>query len=983
MDRNDGVGLKISTWDTTYSMKLDVLKVQNSIVVLADAPKLEEQSKTVQVDDIPEQTPEGGPLGGKGVEANQIVDEEETESDEEGPASTSPLASRKPDLAKRTIPEAENEDRVDGEDEEMASSTNAIRLEEQAAEVAAGLEPEVVAVQEKPPTLKESLRSASPPSQPVKPVIKTATVEKVEKRPRPAKKSGAAPSAKSGKDKFPASGTSKTPVNKHTNKNRKSGRKNGTPMKCLSKNNDLCATCGQGGDLICCDSCPRAFHLKCVRSLKGRVPRGSWACPTCQKGEERRGWAQGGDNQEAEAGLEDADREGGGGLLSLEELTERNEDPHQGVSLLCLLMYLELVVPKEDFLVIMKHVAAAADSPSSFDWIQSAPETLGEGRQSLNLLGLLRQIGTIIGDRCLVKLLRLLKSDLRPIATGFGLAPTFLEEGACWECGRLRFLRTACLQCGKAFDVSESIITLNLKNLKAGANHRRLCDRLADQLASEDQGPLSAAALVIPPESDTSKKSPKPSIESVLERVREGAIMRAIDYVHQCSLNPDDFRGFGGDMLFLLRNVTSMAVGPVKAHAKRLLHCIAKRWMATHPHMAEDAEADLILTSIEGMHALLQLGFAEDKSKALPDLLMDQETLQPTKKQKINSKSYEDKKSTGDPLEIERAETEDIAQAGTQNGPTAMDVENQGGGKDEEVLSQCSSMSTNSIAHSRKRRKSRSDTQGTEFHFETFRDELHKALKRFDVTDIMGFNPADGKIPYTPTEHCGHCGKTNVRGTNQCVDCDAYLKSKIDYGSLTDAVVWSYLFYEIGLSFDCHSGNISFTEVSQLLPQARCYKSVDEMGHDFFKLQCYFLTHFIYVCSNWGQHALRRELFAEEFEFILGNIKQVIRLDDPELVGEFVQCLRILQVTEERDPDIWPLVQQCMAYLIETERKKGSKGLFVSTTCPLYSRYHASYCGAVGLIDYVYLQPGEKTETPLPSCFMFDTCSDNPKGESP
>ena len=35
---------------------------------------------------------------------------------------------------------------------------------------------------------------------------------------------------------------------------------------------DYCAVCSKAGELVCCDSCPRAYHLACV-SLK-RVPRG-------------------------------------------------------------------------------------------------------------------------------------------------------------------------------------------------------------------------------------------------------------------------------------------------------------------------------------------------------------------------------------------------------------------------------------------------------------------------------------------------------------------------------------------------------------------------------------------------------------------------------------------------------------------------------------------------------------------------------------
>lgn len=53
---------------------------------------------------------------------------------------------------------------------------------------------------------------------------------------------------------------------------------------------------------------------------------------------------------------------------------------------------------------------------------------------------------------------------------------------------------------------------------------------------------------------------------------------------------------------------------------------------------------------------------------------------------------------------------------------------------------------------------------------------------------------------------------------------------------------------------------------------------------------------------------LQRELFEEELSFIVSNLKQVICMEDPELTGEFLQCLRILGVSSV-DSSIWPLIE--------------------------------------------------------------------------
>jgi hypothetical protein len=44
---------------------------------------------------------------------------------------------------------------------------------------------------------------------------------------------------------------------------------------------EVCAECGFGGEVICCDSCPLVYHLLCLRPPRTRVPRGTWYCPEC------------------------------------------------------------------------------------------------------------------------------------------------------------------------------------------------------------------------------------------------------------------------------------------------------------------------------------------------------------------------------------------------------------------------------------------------------------------------------------------------------------------------------------------------------------------------------------------------------------------------------------------------------------------------------------------------------------------------------
>ena len=47
---------------------------------------------------------------------------------------------------------------------------------------------------------------------------------------------------------------------------------------------DYCEVCQQGGEIILCDTCPRAYHLVCLDPELDRAPEGRWSCPHCVSG---------------------------------------------------------------------------------------------------------------------------------------------------------------------------------------------------------------------------------------------------------------------------------------------------------------------------------------------------------------------------------------------------------------------------------------------------------------------------------------------------------------------------------------------------------------------------------------------------------------------------------------------------------------------------------------------------------------------------
>lgn len=45
---------------------------------------------------------------------------------------------------------------------------------------------------------------------------------------------------------------------------------------------DYCEVCQQGGEIILCDTCPRAYHLVCLEPELEDTPEGRWSCPHCE-----------------------------------------------------------------------------------------------------------------------------------------------------------------------------------------------------------------------------------------------------------------------------------------------------------------------------------------------------------------------------------------------------------------------------------------------------------------------------------------------------------------------------------------------------------------------------------------------------------------------------------------------------------------------------------------------------------------------------
>ena len=44
---------------------------------------------------------------------------------------------------------------------------------------------------------------------------------------------------------------------------------------------EFCRVCKDGGELLCCDACPSAYHTHCLNPPLKTIPDGDWHCPRC------------------------------------------------------------------------------------------------------------------------------------------------------------------------------------------------------------------------------------------------------------------------------------------------------------------------------------------------------------------------------------------------------------------------------------------------------------------------------------------------------------------------------------------------------------------------------------------------------------------------------------------------------------------------------------------------------------------------------
>jgi hypothetical protein len=191
-----------------------------------------------------------------------------------------------------------------------------------------------------------------------------------------------------------------------------------------------------------------------------------------------------------------------------------------------------------------------------------------------------------------------------------------------------------------------------------------------------------------------------------------------------------------------------------------------------------------------------------------------------------------------------------------------------------------------------------------------FKAELRKAALRFTARDYVGFDPARD-APHTDDPK--------------------------RYDAWSNALIKTYFGDAYGVRLGAH-----YRDVEKWVPRFRPYQGDDEdLDFDSF----YATTHLVYTLNRYNERRIAPSLLPEEIAFLQRKLDEAMDDDDPEMVGEALDCLKAAGF--ENDPQ----VKKGMAYLISNQRPDGT---WAGDPGDVYTQYHSAWTSIDGLRDYRY-----------------------------
>ena len=219
--------------------------------------------------------------------------------------------------------------------------------------------------------------------------------------------------------------------------------------------------------------------------------------------------------------------------------------------------------------------------------------------------------------------------------------------------------------------------------------------------------------------------------------------------------------------------------------------------------------------------------------------------------------------------------------------------------------------------------------------------EIRRGAKNFTAADFYRFDPAGEPPPADVPDVCD-CGAVNPRGRRKCLDCRRPLVMLGRYGAWIDALIVSYLGERYGVTLGA-----SFREVIKWLPLMRPYRGADGGENTDYYWTVYAVTHVVYTLNHYNVYQLSPRWLPYEFEFLKSNLEEAVRLEDPEMTGEFLDSLKAFGVSDDD-----PLIRKGTRYVLSRQNADGGWGETEGED--LYLRYHPTFTAVNGLRDIAW-----------------------------
>jgi len=221
------------------------------------------------------------------------------------------------------------------------------------------------------------------------------------------------------------------------------------------------------------------------------------------------------------------------------------------------------------------------------------------------------------------------------------------------------------------------------------------------------------------------------------------------------------------------------------------------------------------------------------------------------------------------------------------------------------------------------------------------KSQIKRALKKFRAEDFHRFDPVREPPPADLPDIC-ECGEVNARGRKRCRGCKRPLVMLGRYGAWIDAMITTYLGERYGVVVGA-----GFSDVIKWLPLMRPYRGYENGRNPDFYWTVYAVTHVVYTLNHYNVYRLSPRWLPDEYEFLKSNLDEAIRMEDPEMTGEFLDTLKAFGL-----PESHPLIIRGTKYVLSQQNADGSWGNVDEED--LYLRYHPAFTAINGLRDIAW-----------------------------